>query len=480
MESACERLRSNRPHLSSRLILQTVDVTGMFRRLRLWRDPEPAIIPPKPLPPLPMIIYDKGLPSLPDDVIHEIFSLLDMESLKSCSLTGKAISGPAKPFLHQTLSLTPQRRRDGVQSWPREPNTPGNWNEFKGLPVLGERGLLQYTRHLSIFLNRNPLFPHDLQRHIQYFHTLTNVRSFKTCWLDIPSFLPKMEEYFGSFYGSLQSLELEHPRGDHKQILYFICQFTNLRDLKIKGLQPHAHSMRNGGLHFDINTFPPLDGVLDLEMFSGTIDMGVTLVLNSLVTVPLNFRTLKLSGCTVDHSKLLVGACSSSLECIDFTWNWMGKTFHRDKESPGSSNRVTGQNKHPQFNLKNHTKLRKIDLRLVQFANAEAAAIWLSGTLSTVTSNEFAEVTIYIARVSHSCPTPSEDQLRRWNSVDDVLDRLSLCEDVTLVVRLQEWTIGSRFEDLVEKYFPLMWENGRVVLEGQHPRPEDESIRRTQ
>jgi hypothetical protein len=46
-----------------------------------------------------------------------------------------------------------------------------------------------------------------------------------------------------------------------------------------------------------------------------------------------------------------------------------------------------------------------------------------------------------------------------------VLDRLSLYEDVTLVVRLQYWTADDQFKGLVEKYFPLMWEEGRVVID---------------
>lgn len=301
----------------------TVNMASMFRRLGLWGEAEPVIAPPKALPPLPMITYDKGLPSLPDDVIYEVFVLLDTESLKSCSLTGKAISRSAKPFLHRALYLIP---RDRVLSrLPREgPNVPGDWNEFKGLPVLGERGFLQHTRHLSIFLGRNPLFHHDLQPHVRYLHTLTNLRSLKTRWLDTPSFTPRIEEYFGAFLGSLRSLELAYPRGDHKQLLYFICQFTNLRDLKITGTQDYTHSMRNGGLHFDIDTFPPLDGILDLELYTGS-DKGAMFMVDNLLTVPLKFRTLKLLGCTGAHSKLLIEACAQKLECVDFTWHWMGR-----------------------------------------------------------------------------------------------------------------------------------------------------------
>lgn len=69
--------------------------------------------------------------------------------------------------------------------------------------------------------------------------------------------------------------------------------------------------------------------------------------------------------------------------------------------------------------------------------------------------------------------------MREWNSVDNALDRLSLCKSVTLVLRPQFWVMDDKFHELIEKHFPLMWENGRVVLEGRLPYLKDEPIERT-
>ena len=156
-----------------------------------------------------------------------------------------------------------------------------------------------------------------------------------TRWLDTPSFIARMEEYFGAFLGSLESMELEFPRGDHKQILYFVCQFPNLRDLRIKGIQHYTHSLRNGGPHFDIETSPPLNGTLDLELNTGT-DRGAQLLLNNLLTLPsgLKFRTIKLSGFTGYDPQLLVDACAPTLERMDFAGRWFGRPFLRRRESP--------------------------------------------------------------------------------------------------------------------------------------------------
>jgi len=59
--------------------------------------------------------------------------------------------------------------------------------------------------------------------------------------------------------------------------------------------------------------------------------------------------------------------------------------------------------------------------------------------------------------------------VRGWNLVDNVLVRLSLREDVTLVVKAKEWVEMDKFGGVIEKYFPLMWERGRVVLEVPPP-----------
>jgi len=91
----------------------------------------------------------------------------------------------------------------------------------------------------------------------------------------------------------------------------------------------------------------------------------------------------------------------------------------------------------------------------------ENAARWVSNTLLTITSNAFTELTLsfrmfYVA---------SENQVRGWNLVDDVLDQHSLGEDTTLVVRSLDRVAEDKFEDLVGQCFPLMRGKGRVVLE---------------
>lgn len=100
--------------------------------------------------------------------------------------------------------------------------------------------------------------------------------------------------------------------------------------------------------------------------------------------------------------------------------------------------------------------------------------MWLSETLSTITSSVFTELLISIFAF---CP-PTEDQVHGWNSVDNVLGLSRLFEGVILVVRPQH-TVGSKFNGLIKEYFPCMWGDDRVVLEEPLPEMDDELFRMT-
>ena len=359
---------------------------------------------------------------------------------------------------------------------PTGPEAPGPWSEFKELPALSERGLLQHTRNISISLPQIPLSAHDLEPYIQHLRQITNLRSLKTHWLDVPSFIPKVEKYFGTFLGTLRSLELDYPRGDHQQIVYFACQFPNLRDLKVGGLQGYFHSMRYGGPHFEIKTSPPFDGTLDLQMSMNPGSTRSTEVFFSdLITLPsgLKFRTLKLSRCSGNNLQPLIDACAPTLECMELTSEGFGMSFLQDGERPlftlVQTISLPGAPRCPQLNFKHHFALRELKINLIEKSGLESGAGWLSKTLPTVTSNEFTKLTISITLVSFLLRAVDENYARGWNAVDDVLDRLRPHEYVTLVVRPEEWMEAGKLGKMIEKYFPSMWERKRVVLEVPPP-----------
>jgi len=102
--------------------------------------------------------------------------------------------------------------------------------------------------------------------------------------------------------------------------------------------------------------------------------------------------------------------------------------------------------------------LRKLEIKLAEFANPEFAARWISKTLSTITSKVFTDFAIRFSPFH----TGSENQARWWNSVDDMLDRFDPC--VTLVLEAKHRAGVGKTGDLVEMYFPSMWKKGKVVF----------------
>jgi len=129
----------------------------------------------------------------------------------------------------------------------------------------------------------------------------------------------------------------------------------------------------------------------------------------------------------------------------------------------------------PELSFRRHSALRELKINLTDRSRLESAAGWLSVTLSTVTSNLFTKLTISIVLVSSFIRATGEIYVREWNAVDNVLDQLSLCEGMTLVVKAKVWVEEDKFGEVIEKYFPLMWGSGRVVSEVPPPPVRDEA-----
>ena len=126
---------------------------------------------------------------------------------------------------------------------------------------------------------------------------------------------------------------------------------------------------------------------------------------------------------------------------------------------------------YPQLSFKRHLALQKLKIGLPGRASAEGPAKWLSETLSTITSKAFTKLIISVVITSFSSYAARDNQARGFHSVDNVLDQLSLCEDVTLVASPpQHWVLEGRLKELVENLFPSMWKNGRVVVENPPPK----------
>jgi len=76
--------------------------------------------------------------------------------------------------------------------------------------------------------------PQQFNPHIlNQFLALTNVQELGIDHLNIPSFMPVIQQYFGHFLPTVHSLTLREPKGSHRQIIYFIGLFQHLEDLRL-------------------------------------------------------------------------------------------------------------------------------------------------------------------------------------------------------------------------------------------------------
>ena len=239
---------------------------------------------------------------LPQDIVEIIVTHLDydMRSLRAFSLTCYSWYTAAVPHLHHTLSTT-RSLSDKKFGWP---------NPIQHMYRLG---LLPFVRRLFIGANgnRSIFSPKQFSNStLQQFSALTNVRLLTIHNLDIPGFMPRIQQYFGHFLPTVQGLCLLAPRGSRRQIIYFIGLFEHLQDLCIIGDGAILQNEPAEDLALTPLFTPPLGGRLRLSLFS-RVDF-----LKDMISLfgGIRFHTLDLFK--VDVVQLLLDACAKTLTTL--------------------------------------------------------------------------------------------------------------------------------------------------------------------
>ena len=241
---------------------------------------------------------------LPQDIIETIIAHLDydMRSLRAFSLTCYSWYTAAVPHLHHTLSTT-RGLSDKKFKWP---------NPIQHMHGLG---LLPFVRTLFIQVgsngNRDMFSPKQLStRTLQQFSALTNVRQLMIHQLDLPGFMPRLQQCFGHFLPTVQELCLQAPKGSRRQIIYFIGLFKHLQDLYIINDAAMIRNEQTEDLALVPHFAPPLGGRLMLSWFS-RVDL-----LRDMISLfgGIKFHTLDLFN--VDGVPLLLNACAKTLTTL--------------------------------------------------------------------------------------------------------------------------------------------------------------------
>ena len=238
-------------------------------------------------------------------IIAQLFC--DMRSLSACSLTCYSWYIATTPHLHHTLSTpTSYSHLDGD----------GRFVWSKQLRNKHKLGLLPLVKRFHIRQRRNYFERPALfslagfnRRILCHFSALTNVQELEIDSLDIPSFMPSIQRYFGHFLPSVRSLFLTLPKGSDRQIVYFIGLFQHLEDLGLRVWgdvqdQPVDNQIL-------VPPFaPPLGGWLTLTMFNRVR------ILKDMINLFGGIRFRHMNLCNANGIRLLLGACAGTLETL--------------------------------------------------------------------------------------------------------------------------------------------------------------------
>jgi len=238
---------------------------------------------------------------LPQELVELVISYFThhTRTLLACSMTCYSWYIAAVPHLHHTLTTrSPMVSYDGGKShWPRPLRNSYNL------------GLLPFVKRFRIRTCIDPFTPKKLEGcTLHYFSALTNLQELGIDELQISTFMPNVQRYFGHSMPTLRSLLLREPRGSSRQILYFIGLFSNLQDLEISYTSPKEEREGMSGTNLVPLSVPPLCGRLILKNFTKER------LVKDMITFfgGLHFRYMDLFR--VKCVPLLLGACADTLE----------------------------------------------------------------------------------------------------------------------------------------------------------------------
>lgn len=243
---------------------------------------------------------------LPQELVEIIISYLfyDIDALLACSMTCYSWYIFTLPHLHYYLTTDNKGNPERGTHWPIP------------LQRSSKLGLLPLVRQLCIRLNDCPFSKPKFTREffsktaLHYFSALRNLQELGIDNLQVSTFMPDIQWYFGHLAPTLKLLALKEPKGSCRQILYFIGLFPNLQDLKLCYRSPIEEEDITNDATLVPLSIPPLHGRLILTCFAREM------LVKDMITLfgGLRFRYMELFK--VKCVKLLLDACAETLETL--------------------------------------------------------------------------------------------------------------------------------------------------------------------
>ena len=341
-------------------------------RMCLW-------VPPSETP----LTLSSPAARLPLEIVENIITYLvyDMRSLRMCSLTSCSWYIAAVPHLHRPFIIG-SKYRDKKYMWP---NPIRQKHRLGLLPLVKKLRIYNYSSTVWV---QKKLFS---SRTLRQFGTLTNVRDLKIGQLDIPSFTPNIQRYFGHFVPTLKSLTLALPKGSHQQIIFFIGLFQHLEDLMLHDDTFCTPDQPGGGSSLAPPFVPPLRGRLVVWRFKKA---------GFLKDMIRSFGGLKFSEINVfdvAETRLLLSESAGALRSIQLRpTDPRGERPDLKFTMRFSVNDSTAASFLRDFDLSRNKSLRTLEI-LAEFIvrqSLSSASEFLKYALSTIRSRNFSRVAL--------------------------------------------------------------------------------------
>ena len=273
-----------------------------------------------------------GCMGLPQELVDHIVETLhnDLRTLKTCSLTCKAMFASTRHLIHRTLRLNPRNNKSVLT--PEEKLRYLRWGYhdtgLRFLSHMGERGFLQYVREVHIRMGRALFTPDILIPHLDHFRALDRVHSLAIESYNGVVWLNYHKSCFIHFYPTLTSLTLHHPLHHYRCILQFALQFPNLENVCLEGLRNEDSIQSDSTIPPIVDKSPPLRGHLRL-VGSGVVESWLTEFARGLPN-GINFRSVELQNVFWSQAQQILNACVNTLDSLTIVpGSSTYRTFHQ-------------------------------------------------------------------------------------------------------------------------------------------------------
>ena len=403
-----------------------------------------------------------GCMGLPQELVDQVMDVLydDLQTLRACSLTCRAMFASTRRLIHQTLHLTRREYHEGYILLGSEPENIAGLNFVS---YVAECDLLRYTRRIHIHDSCN-FTPGTMLPHLHHFQSLDRVHALTIEGYHAITWANHHNPLFTHLRHTLTSLTLSHPFGHCQLVVQFVLQFPNLENLCLE--QPRGqHIGQYVVIPVIIDQFPPLRGHLRLVGPEAGL-VGLRLIeFTRELGKEINFRSVEIEDCLCPPR--ILNDCASTIEDLIIAPDWFGTRRRLPLLLAAkwlTSVLPTGYDQLRDFNFRDIAGLRRLTLRTAFTPDYGLAFSFTP--ISTITSPVFREFVLEVDGIPSNCDGTNMRPWGRWGETDTLIaERVVKDGDFRFTIRTGKLHRPERFRMQARWFFPLAARSGCIHFE---------------